>query len=55
MGIFTKANGSTIRLTGSVSTYKMMGLNMWASGKRIIIMETAKKPGRMAIFMKVNI
>jgi hypothetical protein len=55
MEMFAKANGRTIRPTGSVSTYTMMGLNMWASGKRINIMEKAKKTGLMALIMKVTI
>jgi hypothetical protein len=52
---FTKANGRTIRPTGSVSTYSMTGNNMWASGKRINNMEMEKKLGLMAIIMKVNL
>jgi hypothetical protein len=52
---FTKANGRTIRPTGLASSYMMTGLNMWASGKMIIIMETAKKPGLMALIMMANI
>jgi hypothetical protein len=55
MGMFTNANGRKIRPTGSVSTYTMTGLNMWASGKRINNMEKEKKPGLMALIMKVNI
>ena len=55
MGMFMKVNGNTIRHTGSVSTYTMTGLNMWASGKRIINMEKVKKPGLMALIMMVNI
>jgi hypothetical protein len=54
MGLYMKANGRTIRPTGSVSTYKITGNNMWASGKRINNMEMAKKLGLMAIIMKVN-
>jgi hypothetical protein len=56
MEMFTKANGRTIRHTGSLSTFTMTGLiNMWASGKRINNMEKEKKPGLMALIMKVNI
>ena len=55
MEMFTKANGRTIRPKGSVSTYTMMGLNMWANGKMINSMEKEKKPGLMALIMKVII
>jgi hypothetical protein len=55
MGMFTKVNGRLIRPLGSVNTYTMTGLNMWASGKRINNMEKAKKPGLMALIMMANI
>jgi hypothetical protein len=54
MALFTKVNRKTIKLTGMVSTYIQMGIYTRATGKKINNMERARRPGPMALSMRVT-
>jgi len=54
MAMCTRASGRTTRLTGMVSTCTRMGRNTRATGKKTNNMERERRPGPMALSMRVT-